>query len=108
MFVDGNRNGVRRQDIEAGVDRPLGASARLHELFPGVRIGLVPEGALSGSAVRFGESGLVTFTPIGTATPGSVYVVGRDGTQYAVRVVGATARTRVLRYRENDGAWVNQ
>jgi hypothetical protein len=40
----------------------------------------------------------VSFTPDGTASSGTVYVRGRGGAQYAVRVLGATARTRVLRY----------
>jgi hypothetical protein len=36
-----------------------------------------------------------------------VYVVGRDQTQWAVRVLGVTARARVLRYERVSGAWIN-
>lgn len=103
-FVDDNQNGVRTSDIAAAVDRPLDAAARLPELFPGADIGIVPE--LGGDPVRLGSSGLLSFTPLGTATPGTIYVRGRDGIQLAVRVLGATARTRVLRYVPQTGEWV--
>ncbi len=103
-FVDANQNGVRTADIAAAVDRPLDAPARLPELFPGVDIALAPE--LGNDAVRVGASDLLSFTPLGTATPGTIYIRGRDGTQLAVRVLGATARARVLRYVPHTGEWV--
>jgi len=103
-FVDENRNGVRSADIAAAVDRPLDAPARLPELFPGVDIALAPE--LGDDAVRLGSSNLLSFTPAGTATPGTIHVRGRDGTQLAVRVLGATGRTRVLWYVPHTGEWV--
>ncbi|MBI2187471.1 MAG: GspH/FimT family protein [Acidobacteria bacterium] len=103
-FVDHNQNGVRTSDIAADVDRPLDAPARLPELFPGVEIALAPE--LGADPVRFGSSDLLSFTPLGTATPGTVYIRGRDGTQLAVRVLGATARTRVLYYAPRARRWM--
>jgi hypothetical protein len=103
-FVDDNQNGVRTADILAAVDRPIDAPARLYELFPGVDIALAPE--LGDDPVRVGGSDLLSFTPLGTATPATIYVRGRDGTQLAVRVLGATARTRVLRYVPHTGEWV--
>lgn len=106
MFVDGNGNGVRTKDIGAGIDRRIGAAERLGERFPGVAIGLSEKTGLGNDPVRFGESSLLTFTSISTATAGSVYVLGRDGSQYAVRVLGATARTRVLRYVSAKRAWM--
>jgi Tfp pilus assembly protein FimT len=102
-FVDGNRNGVRSADIAAAIDRPLDAPMRLPDLFPAVDIAIAP--ALGDNAVRFGSSGLLSFTPLGTATSGTVYVRGRDGTQLAVRVLGVTGRTRVLRYTPRNGRW---
>jgi Tfp pilus assembly protein FimT len=87
-YADGNGNGVRSRDIASGDDAVLDPLVRLSDLFPGVVI----------SAVSVGSSGIVSFTPVGTATSGTVYIRGRDGTQYAVRVLGATGRTRVLGY----------
>jgi Tfp pilus assembly protein FimT len=87
-YADANGNGVRLKDIASGDDPLLDPSVRLSDLFPGVVI----------SALSIGPSGIVSFTPVGTATSGTVYIRGRDGTQYAVRVLGATGRTRVLGY----------
>ena len=39
-----------------------------------------------------------SFSPDGTATTGSVYLESRDGSRFAVRVLGATARIRIERY----------
>lgn len=102
-FADDNQNGVRTADIAAAVDRPLDAPARLRDLFPGVDIAIAP--GLGSDPVRLGASNLLSFTPLGTATPGTIYVRGRDGTQLAVRVLGATARARVLRYVPQTGQW---
>jgi hypothetical protein len=105
LFVDGNANGVRTADIVSGIDRPLDTSVSLSDLFPGVAI------AVSGSAgtdpVRLGATNLLSFTPLGTATAGSIYVRGRDGSQFAVRILGATGRTRVQRYIESGRAWLD-
>ena len=95
MYVDGNDDGVRTRDIATGIDGPIETPTRLDESFPGVTFQL-DNG--SGGAVQFGAGRILSFTPAGTATSGSAYVRGRDGSQYAVRVLGATARTRVLRY----------
>jgi hypothetical protein len=105
VAVDGNRNGVRAQDIQTGADPLLEAPARLGDLFPGVRIAL-GEDAGGGDSVRFGSSGLLSFTPLGTSSSGTVYIRGRDGSQFAVRVFGATGRTRVLQYRPESGQWI--
>lgn len=106
MFIDRNRNGVRTKDIADGIDRPLGPSMRLSEMFPGVRVAISLE-AGGGAAVQFGVADLVTFTPLGTATAGSVYIQGRDGSQFAVRVLGVTARTRVLRFNPSTREWLS-
>lgn len=106
MFLDGNHNGVRTRDIAAGVDRPMEPPARLFELFPGVAIAIA-DGVEPGDAVRFGSSNLVSFSPLGTASSGTVYVRGRDGLQLAIRVLGVTGRTRVLRYAPRTRTWVD-
>jgi type II secretory pathway pseudopilin PulG len=105
VFQDGNRNGVRAADIDLGVDRLVEAPVRLGDLFPGTAIALVP-GTPAAEAVTLGGSDLLSFTPSGTSTSGTIYIRGRDGTQWAVRVLGATARVRVLRYAPRSGEWV--
>ena len=105
LFVDGNQNGIRTKEITAGVDRPLGPPERLGDVFQGVRIAMAPDVSGNPDPVRFGNSSILTFTPLGTASPGSVYVLGHDGSQYAIRVFGATGRTRVLRFVPRTGEW---
>jgi Tfp pilus assembly protein FimT len=104
-FVDGNANGVRARDIEAGLDRRISTAQRLRDQFPTVTIDVRPEVGVGSDPIRIGNSALLVFTPRGTATPGSIYVLGRDGTQFVVRIVGATARTRVQRYNRTRRTW---
>jgi hypothetical protein len=96
-FVDANRNGVRSDEIAGSVDPMIEAPRLLSELFPGVTIAFAPDTG-DGAAPQIGSSSLISFTAAGTATSGTVFVRGRDGSQYAVRVFGPTGRTRVLRY----------
>lgn len=110
-FIDGNGNGVRTADILAGIDRQAGPYERLFEKFAGIRFELtsgVPDadGAPGGSAdgVRIGSPRILTMSPDGTATSGTLYLTGRGG-QYAVRVLGATGRVRVLFFHTGDHAW---
>jgi prepilin-type N-terminal cleavage/methylation domain-containing protein len=105
MFVDGNHDGVRTDDIAAGVDAPLEAAVRLGDLYPGVAIAVGGEAGTD--PVRLGSSNLLSFTPFGTSTPGSIFVRGRDGSQFAVRVLGATGRARVQRYIARSNAWTD-
>lgn len=104
-YRDGNRNGVLTRDIRRGIDAPIEEVVRLGALFPGVEFGTTPSVPLD-DPIRLGGSDILSFTPSGTATSGTLYLRGRDGTQWAVRILGATARTRVLRYRREGDEWV--
>ena len=114
-YADGNGNGVRSSDIAAGVDPQLSARQFLRDQFPAVVFGLranVPDidGARStavGDGVRIGSSRILTMAADGTATSGTLYLHGRRG-QFAVRVLGATGRTRVLRFDTGTGRWVTR
>ena len=106
MVEDGNGDGVRAADVAAQIDRVIEAPLHMSDLFPGAAIGLAA-GIPATSPVALGGTMILSFTPGGTATSGSVYVVGRDQTQWAVRVLGVTARARVLRYERTTGAWLN-
>lgn len=114
IFVDGNRNGVLTRDIRDGLDLPLGQPLRLADRFGGSGFGALPGlpavdpgGTPPGSdPIRLGASSLAVFTPLGTASSGTVYLVGRGGAQFAVRVFGETGRTRVLKFLPASGQWV--
>ena len=108
---DGNGNGVRRADITSGRDACMSGSASLGEMFSGVSIVVDPAlpdpdgGAGSSDPVRLGTANLASFTPTGTATGGTVYVRSAGGAQFAIRIAGATGRTRVLRYETVSHSW---
>lgn len=110
---DGNGNGVRRADVDAGRDRCVEGPHDLAALFPGVVLGSDPAirgpDGEPGSAdpVRFGTSDLASFSPTGTCTSGSLWLRNRSGSQFTVRVAGVTGRTRVLRY-DRSGQWREQ
>jgi Tfp pilus assembly protein FimT len=104
VFVDGNGNGLRTRDITGGIDALLEPAARLSDLFPGVSIALSADAE---DGVPVGGTRLMSFTPFGTATSGTVYLRGRDGSRFAVRVLGATGRTRVLRHVAAKDLWTD-
>ena len=112
-FADGNGNGIRTIDIQAGVDSALGPSRKLGADFRGVHFGLaigLPDvdavRNTSSDGVRIGAARILTMSPDGTATSGTLYVQGGRA-QYAVRVLGATGRTRVLKYEPGSRSWVS-
>jgi Tfp pilus assembly protein FimT len=106
VVEDGNGNGVRVAELAQQLDRVTEVPVHLTDMFSGASIGLTP-GIPATSAVALGGTMLLSFTPNGTSTSGSIYVAGRDGTQWVVRVLGVTARARVLRYERATGAWIN-
>lgn len=113
-YVDGNANGVRTRDIADGVDRPLTTRDRLGDHFTGVRFGIAsgvsgidPGDVLSegDDPIRFGAADLVSFSPNGSVTSGTVYIRSAHG-QRAVRLLGATGRTRLLWFSFAEGQWI--
>ena len=101
-YVDNNADGVRTRDIAAGIDTPIDVPVRLSNLFPHVALFLNDPAVTS----TFDSSALMSFSPLGTASSRTLYLRGADRSEYAVRVLGATGRTRVLRLVASSGAWV--
>ena len=113
VYVDGNGDGVRTQDITLSIDSPLGTPERLPDNFSGVDFGLLP--ALPpvepGSPppgtdpIKLGTSSLLSYSATGTSSSGSLYIRGRRGAQYVIRVLGDTGRTRVLKFDPRSNTW---
>lgn len=104
-FKDGNRNGIRAVDVASGVDAPLGSDIGLGDLFRGIAAGGADGSTpppVAGERVTW-----FSFAPTGTASSGTVYLRGGSDVQYAVRVLGATGRVRLLRFRPATGTWVD-
>jgi prepilin-type N-terminal cleavage/methylation domain-containing protein len=107
LYADGNHNGVLSRDIDRGVDQAIGGPFRLDANMAGVRVGIMPgipapppdSGVLDpDDPVRFGRSNMLSFSPLGTATPGTFYVTN-DKLQAAVRVTGSSGRVRLMLYQ---------
>ncbi len=114
IYVDGNSNGVRSADISSGIDARIAGPLPLDGNLKGVRVGINPgvpapppdSGRLdSADPIRFGQSNMLSFSPLGTATPGTFYLAG-EGVQGAVRVTGGSARVRLMICRGR--AWVER
>ena len=110
VYQDGDDDGVRSADISSGRDRLVSGPFPLSGGAPGVSVAINPgipalppeRGLLSGDPVRFGSSDILSFSPLGTATPGTFYLAG-DAGQAAVRVTGGSARVRLMVWR--GGKW---
>jgi prepilin-type N-terminal cleavage/methylation domain-containing protein len=112
-YVDGNRNGVLTRDIERGIDPPITADERLDYHFSGVAFGIqasvtgIDAGPFNASdPIQIGNTTLLSFSPTGSSTSGTLFIHGLRGNQFAVRVLGATGRTRVLEFNFGQGIWL--
>ncbi len=116
MYADGNGDGVRNADVRSGVDRCIREPEQLRAQFPGVDFAVLPDLPPVDSSstppgsdpIKFGTSNIASFSPIGSASSGTVYLLGRNGTQYAVRVLGETGRVRVLKFDARARRWIPQ
>jgi Tfp pilus assembly protein FimT len=115
LYADGNGNGVRTAEIASGVDKYLGVSYPWvrNDVFPSILTGTrVPDPGSPGSyldriedPVRFNNSDICSFSPMGESTPGSVYLWDSHNRMAVVRVFGRTAKVRTLYYRRGERGW---
>jgi type II secretory pathway pseudopilin PulG len=104
LYADGNGNGIRRADIRRGIDRRFREPYRLSAVFPGVHYGSLPDGAGPPfPGLRIGRSYILSFSPLGSSTSGTVFLSNEYGQVYAVIVMGSTGKVRIARYR--GGRW---
>jgi hypothetical protein len=100
-YIDGNYNGVLAADIANGTDRRVAGPFRLDAGQSGVEVGVLPDapspdgGRLGSEPIRFGSSRMVSFSPLGTGTPGTFYLRTRSS-MAGVRVTGGSARVRIM------------
>ncbi len=115
MVEDGDGDGVLRRDMERRIDRPVGPRIMIDELCRGARLG-VPEGwrvpdpagrgtLRPGDGLRAGRSAMLSFSPLGDATPATVYINDGRERMLAVRIYGGTARVRVMEWRRGWVRW---
>jgi len=110
-YIDGNSNGVVSVDISNGLDTRISGPFRLDAGQAGVEVGVLPdapapEGGLLGSEpIRFGNARMVSFSPVGTGTPGTFYL-RTNSSMAGVRVTGGSARVRIMILRGKR--WINR
>ncbi|MEY4634515.1 MAG: hypothetical protein RJA55_313 [Acidobacteriota bacterium] len=114
LFVDGNGNGVLQRDIDRRLDPALtlaewldgharGVALRINQ--PIADVGSGDAMATGADPLRIGNSSLVSFSPLGGSTAGTLYVAARHGPQMAIRIYGATGRVRVLMFDARARQW---
>lgn len=117
VYGDGDGDGVRSRDIERGVDPRLRRPVPLRRIGASVRLGFPPGKPPRdpGSPrrrldrlddpIRFNRSDMVSFSPIGTSTPGSLYFTDGVSRLAVVRVYGWTGKVKVLVYDAETEEW---
>jgi Tfp pilus assembly protein FimT len=113
-YVDGDGDGVLQHDIDRGIDEVLHGDEHVGGLFKSVSVGVplslpAPDGSgvinANDDPIRIGNTNLLSFSPLGTATSGTIYLSGSGSTQVCVRVLGTTGRVRVLRFDRAGETW---
>lgn len=117
LYRDGDGDGVLSKDIDKGVDPQVAPPRQLEQLGSRVRFGFPPgrpardPGDPSSrlrrgdDPIRFNSSDLASFGPLGTATPGTVYLTDNSGALAAVRVTGRTGKVKVIVYDFDEEVW---
>ncbi|MEA2563748.1 MAG: hypothetical protein QOH06_5252 [Acidobacteriota bacterium] len=117
LYRDADGDGVLTQDIDRGVDPMIAPPQRLEQIGNQVRFGF-PPGRLArdpaapskwlrngDDPIRFNNSNLASFSPLGTATPGTVFLTDGQRGLAAVRVTGRTGRVKVVVYDFDEEVW---
>jgi prepilin-type N-terminal cleavage/methylation domain-containing protein len=116
LYRDGNHNGVLTKDIASGKDRLVMPPQSLKLLGRDVGFGFPPgpppRDPGTGKPmdrlddpIRFNGSDLASFSPLGTATPGSVYLRNGSGHLMVVRVLDRTGKVSLLSYDARTQKW---
>ena len=114
---DGNGNGLRTSEVRSGTDETLSGPHRLEDHMPGVGLGFPAGCSIPGipprrgiiedlaDPVKFGRSNLISFSPLGSSSSGTLYVSDRSHKLYGVVLFGPTARVRVWRFDIRERRW---
>lgn len=116
LYRDGDGDGVKSRDIAKGIDPPESAAQPLTHVGAKVRFGF-PTGAMPRNIngrgviprrqdpIRFNRSDIASFGPLGTATPGTVYLTDGSHRVAAVRISSHHGRMRIYYWSRMTGAW---
>jgi prepilin-type N-terminal cleavage/methylation domain-containing protein len=114
---DGNGNGIRTREVLRGTDPTLSGPHRLEASTSLATPGLPPTGPFpeippgrglideSADPIRFGNTNLVSFGPLGTSSSGRIYVTDGRLELFAVVLFGRSGRVRVWRLDPRSRQW---
>jgi Tfp pilus assembly protein FimT len=116
VYEDADLDGVRNDDIQDGIDKPVRYATKPLYAETGARISMPDfdfpdpddDGALVSrheSPVNFNRSTLCSFSPAGNSTPGSVYI-SAWGEVAVIRCSGSGGTIRLLFYDRYSRKWV--
>jgi prepilin-type N-terminal cleavage/methylation domain-containing protein len=117
VYRDGDGDGVLSRDITSGVDPQVVPPRRLEQLGRRMHFGF-PQGRTArdpgdpshllhpdDDPIRFNSSDMASFGPLGTSTPGSLYLTDGQSDLVAVRVFGRTGKVKVIVYDFEQQIW---
>ena len=117
LVRDGNGNGLSTAEVRNGTDLTLSGPHRFDDVMAGIVPGFPPvaripnipprAGALANLAdpIQFGSSNLVSFSALGSASSGTIYLTDGRHALRAVVLFGPTGRVRVWRLDTREGRW---
>lgn len=117
MFADGDGDGIRTADIDAGIDPPLGPPGALSRTWQGLDFGALPLARMKrvppgtgwvappSDPLQFGGSTIVSFSPLGDSSSGSLYLSDGHSQMGVVVLYGPTGRIRIYRYDVAKEEW---
>jgi len=114
---DGDGDGLRNDDLARGIDRCSGEPRVVVRESRFAAIGLPSDSIVDPDGdplpptrppVQFNASTICSFSPLGQSTPGTIYLTNRNNEVYAVRVLGTSAKIRVLRYDRGTRKWASR
>lgn len=115
VYQDMNGNGVLTEEIRKGTDVLVEGPVSMQRRYPGITFSFLPGftaldpngdpiGNLS-DPIKFGRSDICTFTPLGNASPGSIYLSNGRNRQAIVRISPSSARIQIFEWETGRKAW---
>jgi Tfp pilus assembly protein FimT len=110
LHADGNNNGIRTAEVNSGIDPlvepPIRLTRSADDIHAGILSSSIPQipprtGVITQphDPIKFGPSDIVSFSPMGDSSSGTLYLACISQKQmYGIVVYGATARMTVWRF----------
>jgi prepilin-type N-terminal cleavage/methylation domain-containing protein len=117
LYRDGDGDGVLKEDILRGTDKPVRGARRLEHFGSRIRFGFPPGPPPTeigqptqvipnlDDGLRFGNSNMASFSSHGTASPGTAYVTNGKNRLMAVRIGSLSGKVTLWDYDPGIRRW---